>query len=130
MRNRIATAVAASVAAIGLVSASGGTASAEPSGNYDYVCVSTNGTSYTMADGEKLSNCKGSYLQKYINGQQVETVHLTGQGTPASPNQLDGYCIVGLALGGTAAIVFPPAGAAELVFAAASGVLTLADCLA
>ncbi|REK73438.1 hypothetical protein DX116_07785 [Aeromicrobium endophyticum] len=125
------SAAAALALGVGVTTAATGSASAEPSGTYEYICVSTTGSSYSMAAGEKLGNCKGSYLQKYINGKQIESIPLDGSGTPVDPDgQLDGYCIIGLALGGTAAIVFPPAGAAELIFTAAADLTTLVDCVA
>lgn len=130
MRNRFITIIVALAATFGMSLATAGSASAEPSGNYEYVCVSTSGSSYSMADGEKLTNCKGSYLQQYINGQQVDTIPLTGDGTRADPDKLDGYCLIGLALDGTLAVVFPPAEAAAVVIEVAAGINTIASCLA
>lgn len=60
-------------------------AHAEPTGQYSYICIGANGSSYTMRSGEKLGNCKGSYLKKYINGNQVDSIRLAGNGTLARP---------------------------------------------
>ncbi|GAB2588817.1 hypothetical protein Aab01nite_42500 [Paractinoplanes abujensis] len=60
-------------------------AHAEPTGQYSYICILQNGSSYTLKPGVKLSTCKGSYLKKYINGNQVDSIRLTGAGTVAKP---------------------------------------------
>ncbi|SEA90047.1 hypothetical protein SAMN04515680_2047 [Leifsonia sp. 21MFCrub1.1] len=44
-----------------------------------------NGSSYFLQPGERLSNCKGSRLQKYINGRNVQTIALNGYGYPGNP---------------------------------------------
>ena len=49
---------------------------AEASGKYEWVCVSTSGSSYSMRAGERLANCKGSHLQKYINGRFIKAYSL------------------------------------------------------
>jgi hypothetical protein len=72
-------------------------AHAEPAGQYSYVCILQNGSSYTLKSGNKLSTCKGSYLKKYINGQQVDSIALSGDGTLAKPlpkNTLD--CLIAI----------------------------------
>ncbi|WP_157696930.1 hypothetical protein [Leifsonia sp. 21MFCrub1.1] len=48
-------------------------------------CVLRNGSSYFLQPGERLSNCKGSRLQKYINGRNVQTIALNGYGYPGNP---------------------------------------------
>ncbi|MGO4536022.1 hypothetical protein [Leifsonia sp. 2MCAF36] len=59
---------------------------ADPSVSYySYNCVATNGSSYFLAPGAALSTCKGSRLQKYINGRLVQTIALTGYGQPGNP---------------------------------------------
>ena len=57
----------------------------QTTGVYSYNCVLQNGSSYFMKPGEPLPNCKGSRLQKYINGRMVQTIPLTGYGQPANP---------------------------------------------
>lgn len=54
-------------------------------GQYDYYCVATSGAINYLVHGEPLSDCHGSYLQKYINGALVQTIPLTGYGAPANP---------------------------------------------
>jgi hypothetical protein len=59
---------------------------ADPStGVYSYNCILQNGSSYFLAPGTLLGNCKGSYLKKYLNGAQVQSVPLTGYGKPGNP---------------------------------------------
>ena len=59
---------------------------ADPStGVYSYNCILQNGSNYWLAPGSLLGNCKGSYLKKYINGKQVQSVPLTGYGKPGNP---------------------------------------------
>ncbi|MDN4613276.1 hypothetical protein P5G50_02320 [Leifsonia sp. F6_8S_P_1B] len=59
---------------------------ADPStGVYSYNCVLQNGSSYFLAHGALLSTCKGSRLQKYLDGRNVQTIPLTGYGQPANP---------------------------------------------
>lgn len=85
MRTTLSKFAVASAAAVAMTLAVPVAAHAEPTGQYTYVCVLTNGSSYTMKNGEKLGNCKGSYLKKYINGNQVDSVHLAGNGEVAKP---------------------------------------------
>ncbi|MFF9564884.1 hypothetical protein ACF1AJ_16175 [Leifsonia sp. NPDC014704] len=76
---------------------------ADPStGVYSYNCVLQNGSSYFLKPGTALNTCKGSYLQKYINGAKVQTIALTGYGTPANPEAFgtpDCYIAIGVGLG-------------------------------
>lgn len=65
-------------------------------GDYEYICVGTDGSSYSMANGAPLSDCKGSYLQKYINGQQVDSISLTGTGAVASVPADKVQCVIWL----------------------------------
>ncbi len=53
-------------------------------GVYSYNCVLQNGSSYFIKPGTALSTCKGSRLQKYLNGRVVQTIPLTGYGYPAN----------------------------------------------
>ncbi|MGO4592323.1 hypothetical protein AB4Z18_00745 [Leifsonia sp. 2TAF2] len=74
---------------------------ADPStGVYSYICILQNGSSYVIAAGTPLNNCKGSYLKKYINGAVVQSIPLTGYGYPANPKAfgtLDCYIAIGYA---------------------------------
>ena len=82
-------------------------------GVYSYNCVLQNGSSYFLKPGERLSNCKGSRLQKYINGKNVQTIALNGYGYPGNPaafGTLD--CVV--AILGAAGSVYGIGGAAVL----------------
>lgn len=66
-------------------------------GYYSYNCVLTNGSSYFMKPGEKLTNCKGSYLQKYINGKMVQSVSLVYNGKYTTKlSSAAGWCVVAL----------------------------------
>jgi hypothetical protein len=58
-------------------------AHAEPTGQYSYICILTSGSSYTLKSGAALNTCKGSYLKKYINGNQVDSINLTADGSKA-----------------------------------------------
>lgn len=59
---------------------------ADPStGAYSYNCILQNGSSYFLASGSLLGDCKGSYLKKYLNGAVVQSVPLTGYGQPGNP---------------------------------------------
>ncbi|WP_431031264.1 hypothetical protein [Plantibacter sp. RU18] len=111
MRTKLSRILITAVAALGLTVGAAGAANAEPAGQYEYVCVGIDGSSYSMA----LSSCKGSYLQKYINGQQIETIALTGHGTVADPNAITMDCVV--------AIVGTGASAYGIVQTAGTGVI-------
>ena len=64
-----------------------------------------------MKPAENLTNCKGSYLQKYLNGKMVQSVALTyGGGAATKIPAGAGGCILALA-SGVALIAFPPSGA-------------------
>jgi hypothetical protein len=79
-------------------------------GQYDYNCVLTNGSSYFMSPGSPLTNCKGSYLQKYINGVMVKSVALAyGGGATATVPAGAGGCLLAVA-SGVALAFFPPSG--------------------
>lgn len=75
---------------------------ADPStGMYSYNCVLQNGSSYYIASGTALSTCKGSYLQKYLDGRKVQTIALTGYGYPANPKAfgtIECYIAIGTAV--------------------------------
>jgi predicted RecA/RadA family phage recombinase len=88
---------------------------ADPTASYySYNCVLSNGSSYFMKAGEKLTNCKGSFLQKYINGKKVQTVSLVYNGKYSVKVTGKGACI--LALTGVVAMVFyPPSGVFQWV---------------
>ncbi|WP_155885489.1 hypothetical protein [Cryocola sp. 340MFSha3.1] len=81
---------------------------ADPStGVYSYNCVLTNGSSYFMAPGSALTNCKGSYLKKYINGAMVKSVALAYNGGGSAVKVTGaGWCIASLA--GVAALAWNP----------------------
>jgi len=75
-------------------------------GQADYNCVLTNGSSYFMAPGSPLTNCKGSYLQKYYNGVMVKSVGLVYNGKYTVKVTGSGWCI--LALAGGMTLAFTP----------------------
>jgi hypothetical protein len=69
-------------------------------GVYSYSCVLQNGSSYFIKPGTALSTCKGSRLQKYINGRLVQTIPLTGYGYPANPKAFGTVeCYIALSAG-------------------------------
>jgi hypothetical protein len=96
MRTMLSKVMVTAVAALGLTLGAAGVAQADPAGKYVYVCVGTDGSSYTMASGAELGSCKGSYLQKYINGAQVDTIALTTSGAIADPDALSLDCLVAI----------------------------------
>ena len=77
----------------------------EPAGRYYYECVSPSGTSYWLKSGEPTTNCQGSYLKRYINGNLVATYHLSVGGAPGrNVNKSDLDCIIAI-VGTSAAIL-------------------------
>lgn len=127
MKSKLSTLMIAAGVAGGLSLAAPGVANAEPAGQYTYTCVSTDGSSYLLNPGDELTTCKGSYLQKHINGVQVESVPLTGQGTVADPNALNMDCI--MAVTGVTVTVMTTSGWA-LVASTAIGAYGLKACVA
>lgn len=87
---------------------------AAATGDYEYVCVGIDGNSYSMAQGEPTWNCKGSYLQKYLDGRQLAVYSLDGAGNPASTPPFETGCVLAVA-SGVALFVFPPTGAVAWV---------------
>jgi hypothetical protein len=103
---------------------------ADPStGVYSYNCVLTNGQSVFLKPGEKLTNCKGSYLQKYINGTKVLTVSLVYNGKPtANLSPARGWCVVSLTSVALLAWNPPTATAVWLIGTAATAVGAYGSC--
>lgn len=71
-----------------------------PTGQYEWICILTSGHSYSMRNGEPLTNCKGSYLHRYINGRHVGTYRLA-YGGGAVDYKAEGclFAIIGGVLG-------------------------------
>lgn len=94
--------------------ASGGVAPAQMmvplTGNYYYVCVLTSGNSWSLTPGENLTDCKGSYLQKYLDGRQIARWSLTQNGTPATNRPPSEGCLVAIGLAGAGLVFSPPTG--------------------
>lgn len=90
---------------------------ASPTGQYDWNCVLTSGYTYFLPDGEPLSNCKGSYLQRYQNGKQLESYRLAYGG--GAVNYKAEGCLITV-LGGILTIM-SPAMTMRFVFSAAVG---------
>jgi hypothetical protein len=80
-------------------------ATASTTGQYEWVCVLANGSSYSMVNGEPTTNCKGSYLQKYLNGVQLQVISLTGGGVQATATIT---CVLAVTAG--VLLVFTPGG--------------------
>lgn len=68
-----------------------------------WICVGTF-DSYTLGKGTRLDSCKGVYLKKYRNGQLLQSIYLTGTGTPANPAAMSMTCLVAI-VGTTAAVM-------------------------
>lgn len=98
-------------------------------GNYEYNCVLTDGSSYFMGAGEPLTNCKGSYLQKYLDGRQLTSVSLAyGGGAQTTIPGGAGWCL--LAVGSAVSLlVFPPTTATAWVVNGALAGGGLTSCL-
>lgn len=99
-------------------------------GDYEWMCVGIDGSIYSMAPGEPTSNCKGSYLQKYLDGRQLATYNLAynGNGSLADPEA--GSCVLSLAVEGAALVMSPPTGGAAWFAASVTVGWTLAQCAA
>lgn len=74
--------------------------SSSPTGQYEWICILTSGHSHSLANGEPLTNCKGSYLHRYINGRHVATYRLA-YGGGAVDYKAEGclFAIIGGVLG-------------------------------
>lgn len=49
-------------------------------GDYEYICQMPDGNSWSLQVGEATSDCHGSFLQKYINGEMVANYPLVYDG--------------------------------------------------
>jgi hypothetical protein len=80
-------------------------------GNYEYNCVGADGSSYFLALGAPLTDCKGQFLQKYLDGSMLDSIDLAyGVGAVSTaPSASDG-CIVSVA-SEVSLVFFPPTGA-------------------
>lgn len=97
-------------------------------GQYEYICQMPNGQSWSLYVGEKTTDCKGSYLQKYINGSMVGNYKLAyGGGTLYSATKPFPWGCA-FAIGSAyALVVYPPTGAVAWVVMgslAAGGLVT------
>jgi hypothetical protein len=119
---------AAATAASSEANAVDATVAPRATGQYEWVCVGTDGNSYSMTPGEPTSNCHGSYLQKYLDGSQLATYNLAynGQGELADPDA--NSCVLGMA-GNMMLIIFPPTSIEGWVSAATGVGLGLASCV-
>ncbi|MBG6215316.1 hypothetical protein RCH23_003256 [Cryobacterium sp. CAN_C3] len=90
---------------------------ASPTGQYDWMCVLTSGYTYFLPNGEPLSNCKGSYLKRYLNGQQVQSYRLAYGG--GAVNYKAEGCLIAV-IGGILAVMSPTM-TMRFVFGAAVG---------
>ncbi|WP_431246300.1 hypothetical protein [Leifsonia xyli] len=88
-------------------------------GVYSYNCVNANGSSYFMRPNENLTNCKGSYLQKYINGRMVQSLSLVYRGGATAKVTWKSGCILALGGAAVALVWFPPAGVTAWVVTSA-----------
>ena len=79
-------------------------------GVYSYSCVNPNGSSYFMKPNENLTNCKGSYIQKYINGRMVQSVALVYRGGANVKVTWKSGCLLTLGSIGAGLVFSPPTG--------------------
>ncbi|MFG6402659.1 hypothetical protein [Microbacterium sp. P04] len=104
----VSTAAAPAVSTDAATAASSG---AGATGQYEYVCVYTDGSSVSLPAGS-VADCTGaSYLQTYLDGVQLESVALTSAGDPATASPqciiaVAGSVIVGLIPGGARIVYF------------------------
>ena len=132
MRNRIVGAVFAALLAGGTLL--GPAAPASATGEYEYICQLTNGSSWSLASGESTTDCHGSFLQKYINGTMVANYNLVYDGGAQDfvPSG-DGWCILALARTAAAALAAPGTGGSSLLLwvtgVAAASAGTLHECV-
>lgn len=88
-------------------------------GNYYYNCVLTDGNSWSLAAGEPLTDCHGSYLQKYLDGVHVSSIALTYGGGAAASESSQWHtlgCAVAVA-SGVVLVLYPPTEALEWILA-------------
>ena len=98
-------------------------------GDYEYVCVLTDGRLYSMAAGEPTTNCKGSYLQKYLDGRLLSTYHLAYGGGASTEFQWTSGCILATA-SGVLLIMSPGGTVVWYLSAAVTGASFLDSCFA
>ena len=84
-----------------------------------------------MKPGEKLMNCKGSFIQRYINGAMVQSIKLAyGGGAAGDPPRNLAGCIISVG-GGVVMIFFPPtSGWGWFWTTAATGAGIVSSCVA
>lgn len=95
-------------------------------GEYDYFCLAADGSGFWLSQGEATTNCHGSYLLKYIDGNQVGSYNLAYGGGAAQTPPWNTGCVLALA-GGVALFIYPPTGAVAWVVQgglAGAGLLT------
>ncbi|MDG4809428.1 hypothetical protein O7634_21995 [Micromonospora sp. WMMD1120] len=98
-------------------------------GEYDYFCLGADGSGFWLSQGEPTTNCHGSYLLKYIDGNQVGSYNLAYGGGAAQTPPWNTGCVLALA-SGVALFIFPPSGAtAWVVQGALAGAGLLVSCV-
>ncbi|WP_136028482.1 hypothetical protein [Microbacterium sp. PF5] len=50
-------------------------------GQYEYICIGSDGSSWSLRVGEPTTDCHGSFLHKYISGVMVANYKLSVTGT-------------------------------------------------
>lgn len=99
-------------------------------GQYEYICIGIDGSSWSLRAGEPTKDCHGSYLHKYINGSLVKIYRLSATGQVIAHPTRDGVsCLLAVAGGFTAFL--NPVG--DIVWAASVGIAGLGfitSCLA
>ncbi|MBF4562874.1 hypothetical protein ITJ43_12085 [Microbacterium sp. VKM Ac-2870] len=78
-------------------------------GQYEYICQMPDGNSWSLYVGEQTTDCKGSFLQKYINGNMVANYPLVynGGGYYSSVPPFPWGCALAI-YGGLMLVIYPP----------------------
>ncbi|MEU8258107.1 hypothetical protein AB0C06_28020 [Micromonospora inaquosa] len=95
-------------------------------GEYEYNCIGTDGSSFWIGPGRPTTDCHGSYLQKYLDGNLLATYNLAYGGGAAQNPPWNTGCVLAIA-GGVALFVFPPTGVAAWVTLSGLAAASLLD---
>ncbi|WP_344405838.1 hypothetical protein [Dactylosporangium fulvum] len=83
-------------------------------GEYEYNCIGVDGSSFWLSPGRPTTDCHGSYLQKYLDGNLLASYNLAYGGGAAQNPPWNTGCVLAIA-SGVALFVFPPTGVAAWV---------------
>lgn len=100
-------------------------ASTQATGDYYYICQYPNGSSLTLTGGS-IGSCQGaSYVQEYLDGRLIQSINVTGAGTPATASI---QCVLLIASSTTAIVTGVGAAGFALVRIAAADALGYRPC--